>query len=260
MHNSLIRLSSGVKKFRSSALSHPVVRAYQTNDYIRQVISSSPLLSKIFVTPTTSTQALVLRTSMRVCTFRIFMEQRAVIRFLTLKGLLAFAIAAELTSVDETGALALSTAKMWRTRFAEGRTRTSLSDDLKCGILLINDLSEAISSMLKERPCLSYKVLCRALRITRGTCLRILHHTLSMQRFHLRWVLHALDTNQKAKRVTLSHGILSVLSSIRFTGFQSLTTGDKSRFFRSCPRDLAWAPLREEVPERVSQKTTQKSV
>jgi hypothetical protein len=39
------------------------------------------------------------------------MEQRAVIRFLTLKGLRASAIAAELDSVYGTEALALSTVK-----------------------------------------------------------------------------------------------------------------------------------------------------
>jgi transposase len=81
------------------------------------------------------------------------MEQRAVIRFLALKRLRASAIAAELKLVDETETLALSTVKKWRKRFAEGRT--SLYGDPRCGRPLTNDLAEAISSMLKERPYLS---------------------------------------------------------------------------------------------------------
>jgi hypothetical protein len=72
------------------------------NNCIRQTISSSPIsLSKIFVAPTASAPGLVSGTSMRLCTFRIFVEQRAVIRFLTLKGPRASAIAAELKSVYE---------------------------------------------------------------------------------------------------------------------------------------------------------------
>jgi hypothetical protein len=45
------------------------------------------------------------------------MEQRAAIRFLTLKRLHASAIAAELKSVYETDALALLTVKKWRKHF-----------------------------------------------------------------------------------------------------------------------------------------------
>jgi hypothetical protein len=80
------------------------------NEYIRQLISSYPVsLSTLFVAPTTSAPALVLRTSLRACAFRIFMEGRAAIHFITLKGLRASAIAAELKPVYETEALAFST-------------------------------------------------------------------------------------------------------------------------------------------------------
>jgi transposase len=94
------------------------------------------------------------------------MERRAVIRFLTRKGLVASAIAAELESVSQTEALALSTVKKSRKRFAEGKT--SLSDDPRCGRPPVNDSSEAISSMLKVRPYLSCKVLCQHLHIAKG--------------------------------------------------------------------------------------------
>jgi hypothetical protein len=56
------------------------------------------------------------------------MEQRAVVRFLTLKGLRAFAITAEPKSLHQTEALALSTMNKWRKRFAE--EKTLLDDDL----------------------------------------------------------------------------------------------------------------------------------
>jgi hypothetical protein len=104
------------------------------NDGIQYAISSSPIsLSDIFDAPTTSALAFVLRTSMRARTFRIFLEPRIVIGFLRLKGLSASAITTELKSVYEREALALSTAKKWRKCFAEGKTRTSLSHDPRCG-------------------------------------------------------------------------------------------------------------------------------
>jgi hypothetical protein len=81
-------------------------------DCIRQIIASSPIsLSKIIVAPTTSAPAFFLRTSLQLCTFRIFLEQRAVIRFLILKGFLVSEIATELKSVDETEGSAVSTVK-----------------------------------------------------------------------------------------------------------------------------------------------------
>jgi hypothetical protein len=161
------------------------------------------------------------------------MEQRKFIHFLTLKGLRAFAIAAELKLAYETEVLALSTVKKWRRPFAEGRT--SLYDDLRDKRPLANDSAEAVPSMLKKRLSLSGMVLCRRVRIANGICLRVLQDTHGMKKFHLRWILHAMNTNQKAERITLSHGILWVLQSIRCTGFQSVITGDESCFFCTIP-------------------------
>jgi hypothetical protein len=42
-------------------------------------------------------------------------------------------------------------------------------------------------------------------------CLRILHDNLHCENFTLRWIPHSRDSNQKAERVTLSHGLLEVL-------------------------------------------------
>jgi hypothetical protein len=181
------------------------------------------------------------------------LEQRAAICFLTFKGLRASAIAAALKSVDETEEFAISPVKKWRKHITEGRT--SLYHDPSYGESLTNDLSEAISSILKERSYLSCKVLCRHFRFAKRTCLRILHDILGVKKSHLRWVLHDLDTNQKAERVNLSHGILSVLQSIRSTGFQSVITGDESWSFLYYPRDSIWASARGEMPERVSPKS-----
>jgi transposase len=91
------------------------------------------------------------------------MEHRAVIRFLTLKGLPARTIAAELEEIYQADVLALSTVKKWRKRFAEGRT--SLCDDPRSGRPRPNGLVEAISAMPQERPFSSCKMLARHFRI-----------------------------------------------------------------------------------------------
>jgi hypothetical protein len=80
------------------------------------------------------------------------MEQPAVTSFFTLKGLRASPIAAELRPVYETEARVLSPVKKWRKRFVEGAM--SLCDSPRCGRPLTNNLAEAISSMLKEKPYL----------------------------------------------------------------------------------------------------------
>jgi hypothetical protein len=180
------------------------------------------------------------------------MEQRAVIRFLTLEGLRARAIATELGDVYHPDALALPTVKKWRKRFVQGRT--SLSDDPRSGRSLTNDLVAAIASMLKERPFASCKVLSQHFRIVKATCLQILHDNLAMKKFNLRWAPYAWDANQKTERVTLSHELLAVLETSHPTGFQNIITGDESWFFLYYPRSSIWAHSREEVPERLSQK------
>jgi transposase len=127
---------------------------------------------------------------------RLFMEQRAVIRVFTLKGLKAKPIQAELESVYGTDACKLSMVKKWRSRFLQGRT--TLFNDPRSGRPLTQDLAEAVRSMLDEKPFTSCRILCRHFRIAKTTCLRILHDELGLQQFHLHWVPHALLSNQKS--------------------------------------------------------------
>jgi hypothetical protein len=101
------------------------------------------------------------------------MEQRAVIRFFTLKGLKSRDIHAELMLVYGGDSLASATVKKWNKRFREGRT--DLFDDSRVGCHLTHDLAEAIRSVDTERPFISCKILWRHFRIGKATCLRILH-------------------------------------------------------------------------------------
>jgi transposase len=112
------------------------------------------------------------------------MEQRAVLRFLTLRGLNPQQIHSELESVYHEDALPLPTIYKWHARFRDGRTE--LSDDPRSDSPRRSDLAEAISSMLEERPFLSCKLLSQYFRIAKVTCLRILREDLPFQKINLR--------------------------------------------------------------------------
>jgi energy-converting hydrogenase A subunit M len=146
------------------------------------------------------------------------MEQRVVIRFLTLKGLKVKEIQAELESVSGTDACKFCLMKKWRLRFLQGRT--TLFDDPKSGRLLTQDLAEAVRSMVAERSFASCKVLHRHFGIAKTPCLRILLDDLALQKFHLRCVQHAISSNEKSERVTYSSLLLEVLEEAQRTGFE----------------------------------------
>jgi hypothetical protein len=94
----------------------------------------------------------------RCGSFRIYMEERAVIRFFMLKGLKTRVTHAKLESVYDPEVLALPTMKKWQGLPPQGRT--DLFDSPKSGRPLTNDRAGAIGPMLEERPFSSCKVPC----------------------------------------------------------------------------------------------------
>jgi histone-lysine N-methyltransferase SETMAR len=179
------------------------------------------------------------------------MEQRAVVRFLTLKWLNPQQIYSELESVYHEDALAMPTVYKWHARFRDGRTE--LSDDPRSGRPRKSDLAEAIFSMLEERPFSSCKCLARHFRVAKATCLRILRDELGLQKFNLRWVPHTLNPAQKRNRVTFSRALLEVLHREQGNNFEHVITGDESWFFLHYPNESIWAESRDEVPVRIKQ-------
>jgi hypothetical protein len=95
-----------------------------------------------------------------------------------------------------------------------------LCDDPQSGRPLRNDLAQALSAMLQESLFTSCKRLCVNFRIGKAIYLHILPDVLHREKFTLHWVLHSLDSNQKAERVTLSHGLLEVLKKRKKTTFR----------------------------------------
>jgi transposase len=177
------------------------------------------------------------------------MEQRAVIRFFTLKGLNVQQIHSELESVYHKEALALPTVYKWSARFRIGRT--TLSDEARHGRPGKSDLATGISAMLEVRPFLARKPIARHFRVAKTTCLRILRANLELKEFHLRWVPHTIAPTQKGNRVTLSRKLLTILFQEREKNFMDIMTGDESWFFLHDPHASAWAGSRDDLPVRI---------
>jgi hypothetical protein len=118
------------------------------------------------------------------------MEQRAVVPLLSLKGLKAKEIEMELTSIFRDEALLISAVKKWRRRFL--RKRTELGDELPSRSPINSGLIHVIIDLIRERPFLSCKILCRHLRVSKERCLRILHEEFGLKKFDHRWISHAL--------------------------------------------------------------------
>jgi hypothetical protein len=59
----------------------------------------------------------------------------------------------------------------------------------------------------------------------------VFHEELELAKLYLRWVSHALDANQMAELISLSHQLLQVLRSNEEQNFRNIVTGDESWFF-----------------------------
>jgi histone-lysine N-methyltransferase SETMAR len=176
------------------------------------------------------------------------MEQRAVIRFLTLKGLKSSQILIELTNVYHEAALSLTAVKKWHYRFKDGRT--TLDDNFRAGRPKKSDLAEPVQFLINEFPFISCKCICTKLRIAKTTCLRVLHDDLGLQKFNCRWIPHTLSQEQFQERVDVSEELLRMLQLIGEDHFNTVITGDESWFFYSYPETTAWAPTRNDLLKR----------
>jgi hypothetical protein len=73
------------------------------------------------------------------------------------------------------------------------------------------------------------------------------------EKFHLRWVSHALPISQKSERMVYSKLLLTALMEQKASGFQRIITGDEPWFFLYYPRDSVWAASHDELPQRIKQ-------
>jgi hypothetical protein len=123
--------------------------------------------------------------------------QRSVIQFLPIKGVSVWEIGTQVELIYKADIFAFLPVKDSRKPFAEGRI--SMHDKLRPGRVLTNDVSSAISFMLKETPFMGCKVVCRHFHIAEMSDLWVLPGRLGAKKFNCSWVSHGLGKKQKVE-------------------------------------------------------------
>jgi transposase len=170
------------------------------------------------------------------------LEQRAVIRYLTLENLSVAEIATELQSVYDMCALKHSTVSKWRLRFHDGWD--DLFDLARSGRASRSDLAAPVQSLLQRFPFVSCKAPCPKLKIGKATCLRVLHDDVHLEKFHLGYVLRSLEAEQKRSRVELSRGLPGILEENQQYEFEHILSRIKQDSLPhvDCMLKLGWGP------------------
>jgi hypothetical protein len=169
------------------------------------------------------------------------MEQQAVVRVLTVKGLKAQKIEMELTSLYGDEGLQINVVEKWRTRFLQ--ERREFGDCRRSRRPAYSDLKQMIADFIRERHFLSCKLLSTHVKVSKETYRRIHQAKVGLKRFHFRWVLQALTPNMKASRTAMSYQPFEILQYCQATDFANFLAGDQSSFFLECPPyDMAYGP------------------
>jgi hypothetical protein len=108
------------------------------------------------------------------------MEQRVVVRFLTLEKPSAKGINAELGCVYGHESLCLSALKKWRKRLAN--RRITPEDGPRSGRPPQSDVSESLRALIEESPFISCRRMRQKLPTAKTTYLRILHENIGFRK------------------------------------------------------------------------------
>lgn len=136
-------------------------------------------------------------------------EYRAVIKFLTKKGLSSNQILQELQGVYHDEAPSRRTVERWHHEFLHGRI--SLHDDKHPGrptSSTSGDNVDAVHRLVLEDPRVRVKVIAETLHISAGSVHSILHDHLQLSKVSARWVPKCLTIFDKQRRVACSRELL----------------------------------------------------
>jgi hypothetical protein len=164
-------------------------------------------------------------------------EQRAAVRFLTLKKVSAIDITVELEGVHGREALSLSAVKKWRKRFVN--MMITLEDDPCSERLPRSNPYEFLRALIDEAPFISCERMCQKLRIPKTTCVPVLHEDLGFRKRYLRWVPHSITENEAQRRVTFFEELFQVVRHAKETNFEHLFSVDESWFYYGHRHDSA---------------------
>ncbi|XP_068081357.1 protein GVQW3-like [Anabrus simplex] len=156
-------------------------------------------------------------------------EQRAIIRFLNLRGVTPIEIHRQLKETCGDGVMDVSKVRSWVRQFNEGRTscdnkpkqpraRTSRSDDM----------IEKVERIVLGDRRITVEQIASSVDISVGSVHTILHDDLKMRKVPSRWVPRMLTDDHKAARVACCQAMLTRNDSMNGTFFSSIVTMDET--------------------------------
>ena len=155
-------------------------------------------------------------------------EQRAVIRFLWLKGKTGVQIHEELSSVLGDGALSRRTVQWWMQQFKEGRT--DVKDDGRSGrpsIINLNLVNQAGEFVRENRTC-TLDHIAEKFEISHGTAHSLVQEHLKMRKLFSRWVPYNLTEEHRKQRVAISRIHLERFEKQGNDFLQRIVAGDET--------------------------------
>lgn len=173
------------------------------------------------------------------------MEQRAVIYYLTRKNTKTKDIKAELDQVYKEQALSLSQVYYWRRMFILGRE--DLNNESSPGRAPDEGIDSSILLVLEKDPRATAHKIAHKLGIAVSTVTLHLTQNLGFHWFHLHWIPHTLNNQQKEYRMKISQEMLILLNRAKRDSFKFILTGDECWVNYSYSSTHMWALTIDDV-------------
>lgn len=177
----------------------------------------------------------------------VFIEYRAVVHFLFLKGLNNASILQELEDVYGQGCVTIFFVKKWTNMFSNGRE--SVEDLPRAGRPKIDGLVPRIQEILDEVPFISTKQLSLALGHHHATVKKVMIEEMGLKKVNFKWIPHKLTERNTDERVCLSHQLLAYLSKYQHS---NIITMDETWVYFDNPPTSLWQDAELPRPHRVS--------
>ena len=185
-------------------------------------------------------------------------EHRAVIKFLSKKGLKPNAIETEMQEVYGTSTPSLSTIRRWHNEFKRGRE--SLEDDERSGrpsTSINTETIEAVQQLVESDRRIRIANIAYLLKISRGSIGTILHEHLGYNKVSARWVPRMLTNDHKQNRVNCSRELLALYTADQESFEKRIITGDECWIYHYDPEtkldSMEWRLSDEEAPRKFKQ-------
>ena len=176
------------------------------------------------------------------------MEQRYFIKCLYLSGETPHQIIEKIAEWFGEEAMHRTQVYFWIGELKRGRQ--DLSDAPRSGRPKKDEIDIEIKSILDLHPYATIRMIASIVSCSTSTVLNHLY-TMGYKNYHLRWVPHKLNANQKIQRLNMSKDLLQILGKSKENGFVDIISGDESWFIYYYQHERKWMIDTDNIPEIV---------